>query len=79
MIRKRSVRIPRWLHYAFVWLLWHLRVKTVEAPAGIIDYGAYPWVMDTTRAKELLGWEPKYSSRETIRIMFETHGYTLVE
>jgi len=26
----------------------------VEAPAGIIDDGSYPWVMDTSRAKELL-------------------------
>jgi hypothetical protein len=34
--------------------LWDLRVKMVEAPAGIVDDGSYPWVMDTSRAKELL-------------------------
>jgi len=79
MIGKRAVKIPRWLLYALLWLLWHLRVKLVEAPAGIVDYSAYPWVMDTTRARELLGWKPEYTSRETLRIMFETHGYTLVE
>jgi UDP-glucose 4-epimerase len=79
MIGKRTVKVSRWLCYAFIRLLWHLRVKSVEAPAGIVDYGAYPWVLDTTRAKKLLGWKPRYSSKETIRIMFETHGYRLAQ
>jgi UDP-glucose 4-epimerase len=78
MIGKRAVKIPRWLYYGLIWILWKLRVPFVESPAGVVDYVSYPWVLDTSRAKELLGWKPKYTSKETIQIMFETHGYKLV-
>jgi nucleoside-diphosphate-sugar epimerase len=75
MIGKRAFKVPRRLLYVFRWVLWHLHVNLVGAPAGIVYYSAYPWVLDTARAKDLLGWSPKYTSRETLRIMFETHGY----
>ena len=78
MIGKKAVKVPRGLLSIIIWLLWRLHLG-VEAPPGIIDYISYPWLMDTTRAKELLGWQPRYSSRETVRIMFETHDYELVE
>jgi UDP-glucose 4-epimerase len=79
MIGKRVVKAPRWLYYAVAWTLWRLNLKTVEAPPGIVNYAMYPWVLDTTRAKELLGWKPKYTSKDTLRIMFRTHGYTVVD
>jgi len=78
MLGKRTIKIPHRLLYAILWLLWQLRVKTVEAPAGIVDYTAYPWVLDTTRAKELLGWQPEYTSHEALKIMLETHDYKIV-
>ena len=40
---------------ALIWLLWHLRIKTVEAPAGIVAYSSYSWALDTTRAKNQAG------------------------
>ena len=79
MIGKRTLTIPRRLYSALVWLLWHLRVKIVEAPTGMVDYTSYPWVLDTTRATDLLGWAPRYTSRETLRIMLETHDYNPVK
>ena len=75
MIGKRTQKIPRRLYSTLIWLLWHLRIKIVEAPAGIVDYSSYSWVLDTTRAKNKLGWKPRYTSRETLRIMLETHDY----
>jgi len=78
MIGKKSVKVPRWLMNALIWLLWHLHVKTVEAPPGIVNYTSYPWVVDTTRAKDILGWKPEHTSKETVKIMFETHDYDLV-
>jgi len=54
MIGKKTLKIPRRLYSALIWLLWHLHVKIVEAPAGIVDYTSYSWVMDTTRAKDKL-------------------------
>jgi UDP-glucose 4-epimerase len=79
MIGKRAVKVPRWFYHALLWAMWQLRLKTVEAPPGLLDYTAYPWVVDTTRAKDLLGWKPKYMSKDTLRIMFRTHGYTVVD
>jgi UDP-glucose 4-epimerase len=79
MIGKRAVKVPRWPYYAALWMMWNLRLKTAEVPPGIMDYTSYPWVVDTTRAKELLGWKAKYTSKDTIRIMFRTHGYTVVD
>lgn len=79
MLGKRAVKIPRWLYYAVIWGMWRLKLKTIEAPPGIVNYTTYPWVVDTSRAKERLGWKPKYSSKDTLRIMFRTHGYTIID
>ncbi len=78
LVGKRSIKIPYGLLYFLFWVLWRLHIKIVEAPPGSIDYITYPWVLDTTRAKKLLGWKPEYSTKETFRIMIETHGYKLV-
>lgn len=78
LIGKRSIKIPYGMLYFLSWVLWRLHIKMVETPPGAIDYITYPWVLDTTRAKELLGWKPKYSTKETFRIMLETHGYQFV-
>ncbi len=77
LVGKRTLNIPKQLYTGIVGLLWRLRVKVVETPAGIVDYIAYPWVLDTERAKQELGWQPRYTSRETLRIMLETHDYRL--
>lgn len=77
-IGKRTQKISKRLYNAIIWLLWHLRVKLVEAPAGIIDYTSYSWTLDTTRAKNKLGWKPRYTSMEALQIMLETHDYDLV-
>lgn len=79
LIGKRAVKVPRWLYHAALWTMWNLHLKTAEAPPGIVDYTSYPWVVDTTKAKERLGWKPKYTSKDTLRIMFRTHGYTVVD
>jgi len=79
LLGKRSIKIPHGLVWFLFWVLWHLHIKIVEAPPGLIDYIKYSWVLDTTRAKELLGWKPDYSTKDTFRIMLETHGYQLVE
>lgn len=75
MAGKRTLKIPKRLYSGIVGLLWRLRINIVETPAGIVDYIAYPWVLDTKRAKQKLGWQPTHTSKETLRIMLDTHGY----
>lgn len=76
MIGRRSVRIPFGLMTAFCRLCWKLDLL-LETPPGIVSYLAYPWVLDTTRAREQLGFTAEYTTEETVRIMFETHDYRL--
>ena len=44
---------------------WHLRLQ--PTPPGWLDMGLAAPIMDTTRAREELGWEPKHSSLAAIR------------
>jgi UDP-glucose 4-epimerase len=76
MVGKKTVRVPRRVMAPLAGLLWRLHL-VVEAPPGLVDFMAYPWVLDLTRARDLLGFEPEYSTAQTARIMFETHGYRL--
>ena len=76
---KRAVKVPRWSHCGVACALWRLNLNLTEAPPGVVDDTPYPWVVDTTRAKEQLGWRPKYTSRDTLKILFRTHGYTVAD
>jgi len=78
LVGKRSVPVPRKLLFPVMHLLWKTHLL-VEAPAGLVDFMAYPWVLDITRARDLLGFEPAYSTEQTARIMFQTHGYRVVK
>lgn len=44
---------------------WQLRLQ--PTPPGWLDMGLSVPIMDTTRAREELGWEPRHSSVEAIR------------
>jgi UDP-glucose 4-epimerase len=44
---------------------WQLRLQ--PTPPGWLDMGLSVPIMDTTRAREILGWEPRHSSIEAIR------------
>jgi hypothetical protein len=35
-----------------------------DAPAGFYDYLRFLWVVDTKQARERLGFEPTYTTRE---------------
>jgi UDP-glucose 4-epimerase len=76
MVGKKALPVPRRLLFPIVHLLWKMHL-IMEAPAGLVDYMAYPWVLDIGRARDLLGFEPEYSTKRTARIMFETHGYQI--
>jgi nucleoside-diphosphate-sugar epimerase len=39
----------------------------LPAPVEWVEAGAHPAIMDTTKAKEELGWSPRHSARDTLR------------
>ncbi len=59
---KRSVPVPHPMLYRLAYLPWLSR--TGEVPAAFYDHLRFGWVVDTARAKTLLGFEPTYSTKE---------------
>jgi UDP-glucose 4-epimerase len=61
---RRILPIPMSLLRGLVALTWKLRIQPTDA--GWIDMASGAPVMDTGRARRLLGWEPRMSSIEAI-------------
>ncbi len=60
----KSVRIPQAVAAAASSVL--AKLPLVPAGAEWIHVARYSVVMDTTRAKKILGWQPQHTSRETL-------------
>ena len=61
---RRSVPFPREVLRAMLDVSWHLRLQRTDP--GWLDMGAHTPLLDSTRARELLGWEPAIDPRATI-------------
>jgi nucleoside-diphosphate-sugar epimerase len=46
------------------------RLPALPTVAGWVEAASHPAVMDTTRAKNELGWTPRHSAREALRETF---------
>jgi len=59
---KRALPVPRPLlqRLGYAGALW----SDGDAPAGFYDYLRFPWLVDVERAREELGFEPEYSTKE---------------
>jgi UDP-glucose 4-epimerase len=73
LLGKPAFYFPKWMLKSIIWLGWHVRLF-FEMPPGIIDFSTYSWVLDTQHARQKLGWQPQYSTKETIEIMFQKKG-----
>ncbi|MEU8398215.1 NAD-dependent epimerase/dehydratase family protein [Nonomuraea sp. NPDC048892] len=69
LLGARTVPVPRGLARAAVAAGWHLRL--VPAAPGLLELFLRIPVMRTDRAREVLGWTPRYSSFEAMRELFE--------
>jgi nucleoside-diphosphate-sugar epimerase len=54
--------------------LWKLRVPFAEAPPGQLDFFRFPWLASNEKLKAELGWQPRYTSRETFEIALRSRG-----
>jgi nucleoside-diphosphate-sugar epimerase len=50
------------------------RLPFLPAAAEWVEAASHPAIMDTTKAKEQLGWRPRYSGREALRSMLDRTG-----
>ncbi len=64
MAGKPCLPVPAAVLYPLVSLGWRLRL--LRFPAGLLDYIRYPWVADTARMTEELGFRPRFSTRDAM-------------
>ena len=69
-IRKMPLRVYRRIAAAS----WKLRLPNVEAPPGQIEFVLHPWIASNEKLKAELGWQPRYTSRETFEITMRAKG-----
>jgi nucleoside-diphosphate-sugar epimerase len=60
----RKLPLPARLVRLAMAATWQLRLQ--PTPPGWLDMGLSVPIMDTTRAREILGWQPRHSSVEAI-------------
>jgi len=54
---------------------WALRLPFFHFPHGLWYFIRYPWVVSPKRLSEELGYEFRYSTEDTLRMMLENGGY----
>lgn len=74
---KKAVRVPnsKIVHRLFLWLLKKAGMVDKNIPLAFIDFFSYPWVVDTGKAQEELGFIPKYTSEETFKRAYEVWNH----
>lgn len=65
-------RVPKRLYRGLARAMWAAR--TSEAPPGQLRFAEHPWVASNEKVKQTLGWQPKYSSRETFEATMRAHA-----
>jgi len=67
-VRKIPLRFARVLGRA-TW-----RLGASETPPGQLEFAMNPWVCSNEKVKETLGWQPRYTTRETFEVTMRAHG-----
>jgi len=64
MVGRPTMSVPASLARAGLWALHHLSVLPVGSPPALIEFFSYPWVANNGKAKRVLRFRPRYTSRE---------------
>lgn len=68
----RTMPVPTRIARPLAAASWRLRLHPVEP--GWVDLAARSPILDTRRAREVLGWEPRRTSEDAVRELFEGLG-----
>lgn len=64
---RHTVRLPFWLVRMLQGIGWALRLPGYEFPAEFLHFARYSWAVAPRRLQHELGYEFRYTSRETLR------------
>jgi UDP-glucose 4-epimerase len=67
-----TISLPRPVLQGLLVVAWRAGLRAVEVPPSILDFMQHPWVLDTRRVTEELGYRMTYSSREALLQMLRT-------
>lgn len=67
MYGSKKIPVPSFILYPLLELLWRLHLPGIEVNRGYLDYTRYTFVADNSKAKEGLGFKPRYSTLETLK------------
>jgi UDP-glucose 4-epimerase len=65
-------RMPMRAYRALARAMWSARLS--EAPPGSIEFSLHPWIVSSDKLKQVTGWRPRHSTRETFEIAMRAHG-----
>ena len=69
MARRPTMRVLCFVLWAMMQLMWKFHFTKLESPPTIIDYLSHPWVVNTDRVRDELGYQMRYSSRDAVEAM----------
>jgi UDP-glucose 4-epimerase len=69
LAKRPTVDVPRFALALLMGAGWRLGWSRIEAPPTMIDYVVHPWVVSTERARRVLDYHPRYSSRKALEAM----------
>ena len=68
---RRCTSAPFWLGWVLAWAAWKTHFPPHEYPPGFLDFVRYPWLVASNRLAGELGFQFRFSSRETFLGMLE--------
>lgn len=72
---RRLLRLPLPIMRALIAAGWAAKLKSItEAPPGMINYIAYPWVVDNSRLKKETGFEYQFTSEQAFDTFAEAEA-----
>jgi UDP-glucose 4-epimerase len=77
LIGMKTRRVPLSLWRRFVAVMW--RVGASEAPPGSLEYAIHPWVVSNQKLKDVAGWNPRFTTRETFELTMRAKGILKAE
>lgn len=66
---KPRLHLPEGLLAFMIGVAWKLQLPLLKAPPSLLDFMRWPWVLDSTRLREEVGYSFSYSTWETVEIM----------
>jgi UDP-glucose 4-epimerase len=71
---RRTIKLPLWAMQLASRVSWGLRLPVLRFPPGMNVYVRYPWIVAPNRLCRELGFQFKFSSRETLRELLRAQG-----